>query len=75
MNTPATETGRLPGDALNTANSPQSTPGTNTLLMGAPGSGKTHSIRTLAASLHIEEVFVLFTEPGMEVLGDTDPRA
>ena len=46
-------------------------PGTNTLLMGAPGTGKTHSIRTLVdAGL---EVFVLFTEPGMEVLGDTDP--
>jgi hypothetical protein len=39
--------------------------------MGAPGTGKTHSIRTLVdAGL---EVFVLFTEPGMEVLGDTDP--
>lgn len=48
-----------------------SVPGVNVLLMGAPGSGKTHSIRTLVdAGL---EVFVLFTEPGMEVLGDTDP--
>ena len=45
-----------------------SVPGTNTLLMGAPGSGKTHALRTLvAAGL---EVFVIFTEPGMEVLSD-----
>jgi hypothetical protein len=36
--------------------------------MGASGTGKTHSIRTLVdAGL---EVFVLFTEPGMEVLAD-----
>lgn len=47
-----------------------SVPGVNVLLMGAPGSGKTHSIRTLVdAGL---EVFVLFTEPGMEVIADTD---
>lgn len=46
-----------------------SLPGTNILLVGAPGSGKTHSIRTLLdAGL---EVFCIFTEPGMEVLGDT----
>lgn len=46
-------------------------PGTNTLLMGAPGSGKTHAIRTLIdAGL---EVFIVFTEPGMEILSDTDP--
>lgn len=38
------------------------------MLMGATGSGKTHSIRTLVeAGL---EVFVLFTEPGMETLAD-----
>ena len=44
-------------------------PGVNVLLMGAPGTGKTHAIRTLIdAGL---EVFVLFTEPGMEVLADT----
>lgn len=43
-------------------------PGVNVLLMGASGTGKTHSIRTLVdAGL---EVFVLFTEPGMEVLAD-----
>ena len=45
-----------------------SIPGFNALLIGATGSGKTHSLRTLLdAGL---EVFVLFTEPGMEVLGD-----
>jgi predicted ATPase len=38
------------------------------MLLGASGSGKTYSIRTLLdAGL---EVFVLFTEPGMEVLAD-----
>lgn len=43
-------------------------PGVNTLLVGATGTGKTHCIRTLVdAGL---EVFVLFTEPGMEVLAD-----
>jgi len=47
---------------------PSSVPGLNVLLVGASGSGKTHSIRTLVdAGL---EVFVLFTEPGMEVLAD-----
>ncbi|NIS77787.1 MAG: AAA family ATPase [Deltaproteobacteria bacterium] len=47
-------------------------PGTNTLLQGPTGSGKTHVIRTLLdAGL---EVFCLFTEPmGMEILSDTDP--
>lgn len=43
-------------------------PGVNVLLVGASGTGKTHSIRTLVdAGL---EVFVVFTEPGMEVLAD-----
>lgn len=43
-------------------------PGPKILLVGATGSGKTHSIRTLIdAGL---EVFVVFTEPGMEVLSD-----
>lgn len=46
--------------------------GTNTLLEGATGTGKTYAIRTLLnAGL---EVFVQFTEPlGMEILSDTDP--
>lgn len=45
-----------------------SLPGPKILLVGATGSGKTHSIRTLIdAGL---EVFVVFTEPGMEVLSD-----
>lgn len=43
-------------------------PGVNVMLCGATGTGKTHAIRTLVeAGL---EVFVLFTEPGMEVLAD-----
>lgn len=46
-------------------------PGPKILLVGGTGSGKTHSIRTLLdAGL---EVFGIFTEPGMEVLSDTDP--
>jgi AAA domain len=46
-------------------------PGPKILLVGATGTGKTHSIRTLVdAGL---EVFVLFTEPGMEVLADIPP--
>lgn len=51
-----------------TTETKKSLPGVNVLLMGASGTGKTHSIRTLVdAGL---EVFVLFTEPGMEVLAD-----
>lgn len=45
-----------------------SLPGPKILLVGATGSGKTHSIRTLVDSGL--EVFVVFTEPGMEVLSD-----
>lgn len=48
---------------------PDNVPGVKEMLMGATGVGKTHVIRTLLdAGL---EVFVLFTEPGMEVLADT----
>lgn len=47
-------------------------PGVNVMLCGTTGTGKTHSIRTLVeAGL---EVFVLFTEPGMEVLADLPPE-
>lgn len=47
---------------------PSNLPGINVMLCGGTGSGKTHAIRTLVdAGL---EVFVLFTEPGMEVLAD-----
>lgn len=46
-----------------------SVPGVNVMLCGTSGAGKTHALRTLLdAGL---EVFVLFTEPGMEVLADT----
>lgn len=47
-----------------------SIPGVNVLLVGPTGSGKTHCIRTLLDSDGVKEVFVLFTEPGMEVIGD-----
>lgn len=43
-------------------------PAPNILLMGDSGTGKTHSLRTLVdAGI---KPFVIFTEPGMEVLGD-----
>lgn len=43
-------------------------PGVNVLLMGASGTGKTRSLRTLIdAGI---KPFIIFTEPGMEVLGD-----
>ncbi len=52
------------------AESPHTTelPGANVMLIGDGGTGKTYSLRTLVkAGL---EVFVIFTEPGMEVLAD-----
>lgn len=51
---------------------PYRNPGTSTLLMGPPGSGKTHALRTLLdAGL---EVFGIFTEPrGWDVVADLDP--
>src|SRR4051812_46904588 len=43
-------------------------PGPKVIVMGNPGDGKTHTIRTIvAAGL---KVFVCFSEPGMEVLLD-----
>lgn len=43
-------------------------PGPKAILQGEPGHGKTHAIRTLIeAGLN---VFVVFTEPGIEVLAD-----
>jgi len=46
-------------------------PGPKILLVGSTGTGKTHALRTLLdAGL---EVFGIFTEPGMEVLSDTNP--
>lgn len=47
-------------------------PGVNVMLCGTTGTGKTYSIRTLVESGL--EVFVLFTEPGMEVLADLPPE-
>lgn len=47
--------------------------GMNVMLIGRSGTGKTHSLRTLAEAG--VETFVLATEPGIEVvLGDTDPK-
>lgn len=43
-------------------------PGANVLLMGPTGCGKTYSLRTLPE--RGVETFVLFTEPGMEVVED-----
>lgn len=45
-----------------------SVPMPKVLLMGPSGSGKTHAIRTLVESGITP--FVIFTEPGMEVVGD-----
>ena len=51
-----------------TTTTPYNIPGFKTLLVGAVGTGKTHSLRTLVdAGL---EVFAIFTEPGMEVVAD-----
>lgn len=44
-------------------------PGPKVLLLGEPGVGKTHCIRTLFDA-GIRRVGVVFTEPGMETLGD-----
>lgn len=44
-------------------------PGANVLLAGPSGSGKTHAVRTLIEAGVTP--FVVFTEPGMEVLADT----
>ena len=58
-----------PGVAATTVASPKKIRGPKALILGAPGDGKTHSIRTLIeAGLN---VFVVFSEPGMEVLLDS----
>jgi len=43
-------------------------PGPKEFLIGASGSGKTHALRTLQPNGVTP--FVIFTEPGMEILGD-----
>lgn len=43
-------------------------PGPKVILLGDPNTGKTHALRTLIESGL--NVFVVFTEPGMEVLSD-----
>lgn len=60
---------QLPSDLIARGEvSPEDLPGANIMLIGDGGTGKTYSIRTLVeAGL---EVFVIFTEPGMEVLAD-----
>lgn len=50
------------------AKTPRTIPGPKVILMGDSGTGKTYSIRTLLEAGVTP--FVIFTEPGMEVLGD-----
>lgn len=49
---------------------PTSIPGVRVLLMGESGTGKTHALRTLMDDPGLTDVFVVFTEPGMEILAD-----
>jgi len=52
------------------ANESKALSGPNILLMGPSGTGKTHALGTLVdwAAAHAKEVFVLFTENGLETL-------
>jgi hypothetical protein len=53
----------------------KSPPGTKNLLMGPPGSGKTHALRTLLDCHPNLKIHCIFTEPsGMTILGDTPPE-
>lgn len=51
---------------------PSPLPGFNVMLLGASGTGKTYSIRTLISQGITP--FCIFTEPGFEVLGDIPPE-
>lgn len=55
-------------------NSSSPIPGPKVLLLGGPGAGKTHCLKTLLEVQGIRKLAVLFTEPGMETLGDIPPE-
>lgn len=72
MTAPMTTSSPPSAPSVNTAHAEILVPGPKVLLVGGTGTGKTHVLRTLLdAGL---EVFGIFTEPGMEVLADTDPK-
>lgn len=48
--------------------------GPKILLLGASGTGKTYSIRSLLAQEGIKQVRAVFTEPGMSTVGDIPPE-
>lgn len=53
----------------------KSPPGTKTMLIGSPGSGKTTALQTLLECHPDLKVFLIFLEPsGLSLLGGTDPK-